>query len=67
MFVVIDVVSTEARSSLPSKLLYADDLDLMAPTMEQLGRRISEWRVILLDNELKVNAGMVVAVGNECR
>ena len=40
---------------LPYELLYADDLILMAPTMEQLGRRISEWRVILLYKILKLN------------
>ena len=32
---VIDVVSSEARSSLSSELLYADDLVLMASTMER--------------------------------
>ena len=40
--VVIDVVSSEARGGLPSEFLYADDLVLMAPTMEQLGRRVAE-------------------------
>ena len=44
---VMDVVSSEARSGLPSKLLYADDLVLMAPTMKQLGRRVAEWRGLL--------------------
>ena len=29
---VMDVVSSEARSGLPSELLYADDLVIMAPT-----------------------------------
>ena len=29
----------------------------MAPTMEQLGRRVAEWRDSLLDKGLKVNAG----------
>ena len=29
----------------------------MAPTMEQLGRRVAEWRAILLKKELIVNAG----------
>ena len=29
----------------------------MAPTMEQPGRRVAEWRAILLDKGLKVNAG----------
>ena len=34
---LMDVVSSEARSGLPSELLYADDLVIMAPTIEQLG------------------------------
>ena len=46
---VMDVVSNEARSGLPSELLYTDDLVLMAPTIEQLGRRVAEWRASLLD------------------
>ena len=45
---VMDVVSSEARSGLPSELLYADDLVIMAPTMEQLGRRVADWRASLL-------------------
>ena len=39
---VMDVVSSEARSGLPSELPYVDDLVLMAPKMEQLGRRVAE-------------------------
>ena len=54
---VMDVVSSEARSGLPSELLYADDLVLMAPTMEQLFRCVAEWRASLIDKELNVNAG----------
>ena len=50
----MDDVSREARSSISSELLYADDLVLMAPTMEQL--RVAEWIVSLLDKGLKVNA-----------
>ena len=42
---------------MPSELLYADDLVLIAPTMEQLGRRVAEWRATLLDNGVKVNVG----------
>ena len=49
---VMIVVSSEARSGLPSDLLYADDLVFMAPTMEQLGRRVAEWRASLLDKGL---------------
>ena len=54
----MDVVSSEARSGLPSELLYADDLVIMAPTMEQLGRRVADWRASLLGKGLKVNAGV---------
>ena len=36
--VVIDVVSSEAKSCLPSELLYTKNLVIMAPTMEQLGK-----------------------------
>ena len=53
----MDVVSSEARSGLPSELLYADDRVIMAPTMEQLGRRVADWSASLLGKELKVNAG----------
>ena len=45
---VMDVVSSEARSDMPSELLYADDLVIMAPTMEQLGRRVADWRATCL-------------------
>ena len=39
---VIDVVSSAARSGLPSRLQYADDLVIMALTMEQIGRRVAD-------------------------
>ena len=38
-------------------LLYADDLVIMAPPMEQFVRRVTECRSSLLDKALKVNAG----------
>ena len=44
---VMDVVSSKATSGVPSELLYADDLLLMAPIMEQLGRCMAEWRASL--------------------
>ena len=37
--------------------MYADNLVLMAPTMEQHGRRVAEWRASLLYKGLKINAG----------
>ena len=51
------VVASETRSGLPSELLYANDLVLMAPTIEQFGRRVAEWRASLRDKGLKVSAG----------
>ena len=53
---VMNAVSSEARCGLPFEFLYADDLVIMAPTMEQLSRRVAEWRASLLDKGLKVNA-----------
>ena len=58
LFAAVMVVgSSEARSGLPSELLYADDLVIMAPTIEQLVRRVADWRASLLGKGLKVNTG----------
>ena len=57
LFVVMAVVPSEARSGIHSELLYADDLVLMAPIMEPLGRRVTEYRVSLLHKEQMVNGG----------
>ena len=54
--VVMDIVSSEVRRGLPSELMYADDLVLMVPTMEQHDRRVAEWRISIIDKGLKVNA-----------
>ena len=54
---VKDIVSNETRSGLPSELLYANDLVIMVPTMEQLGRRVAELRAGMFGKGLKVNAG----------
>ena len=40
--VVMDVIPREAKSGIPSELIYADDLVLMAPIMEQIRRRVTE-------------------------
>ena len=53
---VMDVVSSEARSGLPSELLYADDLVNMALTMEQLDRQVTDSRASI-GKGLKMNAG----------
>ena len=61
----MDVVSSEARIGLPSELMYADNIVLMAPTMEHIGRLVVEWKASLIDKGLKVNAVKSnVMVGN---
>ena len=45
LFAAVMDASSNARSGLPYELLYADDLVIMAPTMELIGKG------------LKVNAG----------
>ena len=61
----MDVVSSEASSGLPSELLYADDLVIMAPTMEQLGRRMAHWRASLLGKELTESQVIVGSSGGK--
>ena len=51
------MLSPTRSGRLPSQLLYPDDLVLMTPTIEQLGRRVAEWRYSFLDKGLKLNAG----------
>ena len=50
-------IYSEAKSRLPFELQHADELVHRAPTMEQLGRRVSECKLSLLDKGLNVNAG----------
>ena len=60
---VMAIVSSEASHGLPFELMYADDLVLIAPAMEKLGRRVAEWIASLLDKGLKVNAGKSKVMG----
>ena len=48
---LVFAVSIEAGIGLPSELLYADYLVLMAPTMEQLGRRIAVGKLSFLTKD----------------
>ena len=54
--VVMDVVPREAKSGMHYEFLYSDDLVLMAPIMELLGRRVTEYRVSLLHKGKNANA-----------
>ena len=40
--IVMGAIPSEARSGINSELLQADDLVIMAPIMEPLGRRVTE-------------------------
>ena len=62
---VMDVISSDTRSGLPSELLYADDLVIMAPTMEKPGRRVADWRASLHGKGMKMESGPVASVGKE--
>ena len=44
-------------------MLYADDLVIMAPTMEQLGIRMADWRASLLGKGLKVKTEWLIFNG----
>ena len=55
--VVMDVVTREAREGLPWELLYADDLVLVAPSKEDLQRKVKAWKECLTRKGLKVNEG----------
>ena len=62
-----DTSTRETPSKEEETVLFVDlekefDLVIMAPTMEQLGRRVAEWRASLLGKRLKVNAGKLIAV-----
>ena len=46
--VFMDVVHSDARSGIPSELLYADYLVLMAPKMEPLGIRMMQDQLLVL-------------------
>ena len=45
--IVMEAISREFRVALPWKLLYADDLAMIAETEEEMIKRLNEWK----DNE----------------
>ena len=42
--IVVEAISREFRVALPWKLLYADDLAVVAETEEELIKRLNEWK-----------------------
>ena len=54
---VMEALSREFRHGCPWELLYADDLVILADSMEEMMDRLSLWKVNLESKGLKVNMG----------
>ena len=54
---VMDVLSESVREGLLFELLYADDLVLMADSMQELERKYISWKNVLERRGLRVNIG----------
>ena len=55
--IVLDVLSEDGRKGALYELLYADDLVLMAETMEELEAQFIRWKAAFEGKGLKVNLG----------
>ena len=55
--IVLEALSREFRISCPWELLYADDLVVIADTMDELLHRLEEWKKHLEAKGLRVNMG----------
>jgi len=53
--IVMEAISREFRVALPWKLLYADDLAVIAETEEQLIKRLNDWKDNMESKGMKVN------------
>ena len=56
---VLDVVAEDMRRGLPWKLLYADDLVILAESEEELKEYLMAWEECLQGKGLKLNAGKI--------
>ena len=54
--IVLEALSIEFRTECPWNLLYADDLVLVAETMQDLVRKFESWKKCLEDKRLRLNA-----------
>src|SRR5580693_8501441 len=55
--IVLEALSREFRGGLPFELLYADDLDLMAESKEELTEKFEVWKSEMEAKGLRVNMG----------
>ena len=59
---VLEALSIEFRTGYPWELLYADDLVLIAETMEELVGKFEKWKTGLEDKGLRVSAAKTKAM-----
>ena len=55
--IVLEALSREFRSGVPREDLYADDLLIIAESLEECVRRLLTWKEAMVKKELRVNAG----------
>ena len=55
--IVLEALSSAFREGLPMELLYADDLVLLANTVELLVQKIRKWRTGMEEEGLRLNMG----------
>ena len=55
--IVLEALSWEFRSGVPSEDLYADDLVIIAESLEECVRRLLTWKEAMEKKGLRVNAG----------
>jgi len=66
--IVMEVISREFRVALPWKLLYADDLVVIAENQEDLIKRINEWKNNVQNRGMRVNMNKTkVMISGECQ
>jgi len=66
--VVMEVLARRVKEGLPWELLYADDLVLIAESMDGLKEKMNKWKECMEAKGLKVNIGKtkVMASGKAC-
>ena len=55
--IVLEALSMDFREGLPWEMLYADDLVIIAKTLEELNARYSAWKSSMESKGLRVNKG----------
>ena len=62
--IVLDILSEDGRKYALYELLYADDLVLMAETMEELEAQFIRWKAAFEEKRLKFNLGKTKVMEN---